>query len=287
MELDWRAETVGGVTLVSLWLENERTVDRRVRIRNRLDGPVLPPRRQREPEPGWDREGLTVVVPARSTVACGYACPTPETESPVAVAEVGPPDRSVSGGERADDGESVEGVIRRLGDPRPPQAVVGGKGESQADAGDEEEQTATPEEELPGEPTGDGEGSEDETVTIELAPPDEEPTESDEAGSNRVTLDSDYSPSGSPQRTELPSSLVTALVPYRRRVETVEALGLASVTEATALLETTDGIGGVERAGHQLDADAAALRTLAVEATALAARAEAATAPLDALRRLS
>jgi hypothetical protein len=274
MELDWTAESVGGVTLVSFRLENERTVDRRVRLRNRLDGPVLPPRRQREPEAGWDSEGLTAVVPAGSTGAYGYACPAPQDEPPVAIAQIGPPDDPVAGGERTDNGDRVADVIRRLGDARPPRAAVGARTTSDG----EKAETTTGEDEHEG-------GNE--TVALEIAAPDEAPPEDGECGVEQRPWKNDLGRTDPAARPQLPSNLVTTLAPYRRRVETVEALGLASVTEATALLEANGGLDGIEGVGNRLDADAAALRALAVEATALAARAEAATAPVGALRRLS
>lgn len=287
MELDWTVQTVDGVTLVSLSLKNERTVDRRVRLRNRLDGPVLPPRRQREAEAGWDREGLSTVVPAGSTVAYGYACPAPADQPPVVVTDVGPPDGPVAGGKAVDTGESAADVIRRLGDARPPRAVVG-EGISRSDAVAETEQAATPErEDPPKESTRDGGKADDETAMIEIAPPDEETTEGDETDADEAGPGSDPDHTSRSPRPTLAPDFVTALAPYRRRVETVEALWLASVTGASAVLEVNGGIAGVEETGHQLDADAAALRALAVEATALAARAEAATPPTDALRRLS
>lgn len=245
MELDWTTATVDGVTLVRVRLGNRRTVDRRVRLRNRLDGPVLPPRRQRAPEAGWDADGVSVVVPAESSVARGYACPAPDDEPPVEIAGVGPVE------ETEDADEPVREAIRSLGDARPPRAVLGEEavvahpnqpGSKAANGGDSGQSTAA-----------DRERDRTEVYKLPALPPD----------------------------------LDAALAPYRTRIRTVEALNLASVTEATRILDTTGGVAGVERTGEQLDTDAATLRALAAEATALAARAEAATLPLDALRRLS
>lgn len=251
MELDWTTESVGGVTLVRVRLGNERAVDRRVRLRNRLDGPVLPPRRQREPETGWDREGLTAVVPAEGTVARGYACPAPSEEPPVEITAVGLPE------EMARTVDGVEGVIRDLGDPRPPRAVLG---EGSAFGGRESGESDP----------GRQDGSKEESAR--------------ERGPRPATGTEQAEPL---PEAGLPPEFEELLAPYRRRIETVEALGLASVTEATAVLDTNGGVAGVERMGEQLDVDAAALRTLAVEVVALAARAQAATPPVDALRRLS
>lgn len=252
MELDWTTETVGGVTLVRVRLGNRRTVDRRVRLRNRLDGPVLPPRRQREPEAGWDRDGITAVVPAETSVAHGYACPAPDDAPPVEIAEVGSP--AEADGDRE---ETVSEAIRRLGDPKPPRAVLG-------------EEPAVTGPKQPEHPNGRNEGN-----------------ESDSESGTSTAVDSESEQPEVTQQSDLPPDVDTALEPYRTRIRTVETLGLASVAEATGLIETADGVAGVERTGEQLDADAATLRALAAEATALAARAEAATPPLDALRRLS
>lgn len=260
MELDWTTETVGGVTLVRVRLDNERAVDRRVRLRNRLDGPVLPPRRQREPEAGWDRAGVSAVVPAGSTVARGYACPASSEEPPVELTAVGPPEEVTAVGapaETAGTEEAVDGVIRELGDARPPRAVLG----EDTRFGWRESLECDPPRQDGGEP-----GS--------AAERDSRPTR----GTEHV---------GTPPEANLTAALEDLLIPYRRRIETVEVLSVASVTESTALLDTNGGLAGVERMGTELDDDAAALRALAAEVAALAARAEAATPPVDALRRLS
>ncbi|MFW5935376.1 MAG: hypothetical protein ACOCQL_05955 [Halolamina sp.] len=118
MELDWSQEAAGPVTLVHARLRNERATDRRVRLRNRLDGPVLPPRRHGVPEAGWDREGTTAVVPAGERVAVGYACPAPAADPPVVVVEV-----TATEGDAEE--ESPETAVRELGDHRPPRAVLG------------------------------------------------------------------------------------------------------------------------------------------------------------------
>lgn len=251
MELDWETESGGGITLVQMRLTNERSADRRVRVQNRLDGPVLPPRRQREPEAGWDHEGLTAIVPAESTVARGYACPAPSTEPPVEIAAVTAP------AETRGTADAVTDVIRDLGDARPPRMVLG---DDSVFGGRE---------------------------VRENGPALQNTTETD-SGTERGTHPGEGTEQteSAPEAT-LPSAFENGLTPYRRRVETVEALTLASVSEATALLATNEGLGGVERMGTELEEDAAALRALADEAAALAARAQAATPPVDALRRLS
>lgn len=259
MDIDWTSESVGGVTLVSVRLRNHRAVPRRVRLRNRLDGPVLPPRRQREPEAGWDRSGVSAVVPARSTTACGYACPATLTEhsgsadeAPVEIVDVHAlEDAEKVGDEKPIAEGSVSKAIRRLGDARPPRAVLG-------------------------EPVTPNDGAQF---------PSQEPPERDTEQPAASASQNDKSKRS--QQSALSPDVDERLNPYRNRIQTVEALSLASVSESTAVLDTTGGIVGLERMGTALDADAASLRALAAEATALAARAEAATPPLGALRRLS
>lgn len=123
MELDWTQESTAGVTLVRIRLRNERATDRRVRLRNRLDGPVLPPRRHGTPAAGWDRDGVTRVVPAGETVALGYASPAPTATPPVTVDEVGPV-------EAEPDDSTPAAALRELGDHRPPRVVLGRESES-------------------------------------------------------------------------------------------------------------------------------------------------------------
>jgi hypothetical protein len=241
MELHWTTEPVGPVTLVRVRLRNERTVDRRVRLQNLFDGPVLPPRRNGEPEAGWDRDGVTTVVPAGESVALGYACPAPAADPPVETASVGPVETT------GPDEASASDAIRRLGDARPPRAVLGAEGETAGTAGHNARQ------------------------------PDGDPAQQ----SARDAADAE------PPQRGLPAEADELLEPYRQRVRTVEALSLASVSEAAPLLDATGGLAGVEETGTRLAGDAAELRALAAAATALAARAEAAAPPTESLRRLS
>jgi len=122
MDSDWSITSLdGGVVLVTVDLRNRSPVDRRVRVTNRLDGPVLPPRRQGVPESGWDDEGFEGVVPAGGRRSLGYACPAPVTRPPVAVTDEGRAD-----GDDAADASAV--AARELGDPRPPSDAIPGIG---------------------------------------------------------------------------------------------------------------------------------------------------------------
>ncbi|AZH23864.1 DUF7857 domain-containing protein [Haloplanus aerogenes] len=132
MESDWSVTPLDGhdgVVLVTVDLRNPSPVDRRVRVTNRLDGPVLPPRRQGVPESGWNDDGFAGVVPADGRRNLGYACPAPATRPPVSVADEG----------RADGGDSADtpaAAVRELGDPRPPIDAIPGGREVDEDDGD-------------------------------------------------------------------------------------------------------------------------------------------------------
>ncbi|WP_435119292.1 hypothetical protein [Halolamina sp. C58] len=241
MELDWTQESAAGVTLVRVRLRNERATDRRVRLRNRLDGPVLPPRRHGTPAAGWDRDGVTRVVAAGETAALGYASPAPTATPPVTVDEVAPVEQ--------ESGDSTpDAAVRKLGDHRPPRAVLGGE--------------------------SDGRETRGERPVVDRGP-------------RSIDGQRDAVDECSARRASLPDGAGALLAPYRTRIRTAEALNAAGVVEATSLLDANGGLAGVESMGTDLDGDAEKLRALARAADALAARAAATTPPTDALRRLS
>ncbi len=149
LELDSQVERRAGVALVTLVVRNPTDAPRRVRVANRLDGPVWPPRCEGVPAAGWDDGGFEGVVPASDRRALGYASPVggdepdsgasrgPEisndSEAPVAdpPAELVWSERAGSSDSRSEtDPEEVaadgtpEGVVRTLGDPRPPADAV-------------------------------------------------------------------------------------------------------------------------------------------------------------------
>lgn len=145
VSLDWRVEIRDGTTLVELLVENSANVARRVRIGNRLDGPVWPPRREGVFESGWDGGGFEGIVAAGGRLALGYASPAQTTEPPAevvwserAASDEGGTERTESdrcATERAPGARSVEkfradsattpdGVVRVLGDGRPPADAV-------------------------------------------------------------------------------------------------------------------------------------------------------------------
>ncbi|WP_135829836.1 DUF7857 domain-containing protein [Halorussus halobius] len=124
VDLDWRVESRADVSLVTLVVENPTATPRRVRVANRLSGPVRPPRREGVPEAGWDEGGFEGVVPADATLPLGYASPAPPDEPPVELVwgeRAGSADRDC---ERTVPDESPDGVVRALGDARPPADAV-------------------------------------------------------------------------------------------------------------------------------------------------------------------
>ena len=248
MELDWSQEAAGPVTLVHVRLRNERATDRRVSLRNRLDGPILPPRRRGVPEAGWDREGARKVVPAGGNVALGYACPAAPAEPPVVVDEV-------TAAEAPSEENTPDSAIRELGDHRPPRAVLG-----------VERSRAT---------------VDDGSVDAQNDP---------DAGQLSQRPDGDRAPLGagdSPPADSLPDDVAARLERLRTRIRTAEALSAAGVVEATALLEASGGLRGVESLSAGLEEDARELYALARTAKTLGDRAAAAAPPIEALRRLS
>lgn len=124
-----RERPANRVTFVELLASNPTTQARRVRIANRLDGPVWPPRRDGVPESGWDDGGFEGIIPAEETVPLGYTCPAEPTTEPAellwterAAATADEP----NSGERFATGRPTEAadVVRALGDPRPPRDAV-------------------------------------------------------------------------------------------------------------------------------------------------------------------
>jgi len=280
-----------GVALVSVRIDNDSPVARRLRVRNRLDGPVLPPRRAGVPEPGWDDEGFDGVVPAGSTVALGYAVAlSPSADRDVAPTDVdGSPERAVDievlG--RADESERAadstpEDAVRTLGSARPPaDAVPVSSDPSSTVAESGAPESATPE---PTHATTPESGDERPDPLSQS----ERAAASDRTGPSERPTDADVSSALEAREArghETDQSVQSAsLATVERRIELAERLDGASVADAAAALSEADA--GVE-ALDSLDADRARLRRLAARATALADRAADADPDADALRRLA
>jgi hypothetical protein len=143
VELDARVETRNGVALVELVVRNPTATARRFRVGDRLDGPLWPPRSRGVPEAGWDDGGFEGVVPAEDRRALGYASPTgadntvesfEPDELPAEIVWTERAGATEAGRDSdtftADDSGAFatdatpEGVVRSLGDYRPPADAV-------------------------------------------------------------------------------------------------------------------------------------------------------------------
>ena len=130
--LDWDLDRADGVTFVRAYVTARRA--RRVRVENRLDGPVWPPRRRGQPAAGWEDGGFEGVTAPGERLVGGYATPAPPREPPVELVVADPVDC-------ADDGDATPGVtdwnasvpaveptpgdiVRTLGNPVVPRDAV-------------------------------------------------------------------------------------------------------------------------------------------------------------------
>lgn len=113
--LEANCRTAGGVTLVEVCVTAARP--RRVRVENRLEGPVWPPRSDGVPEPGWDGEGFEGQVGADDRLVLGYASPADPVDPPARIADEGEP------GDRE---PTPQAVVKALGRREPPRAAMPG-----------------------------------------------------------------------------------------------------------------------------------------------------------------
>ncbi|KAB1192669.1 hypothetical protein GJR96_04130 [Haloferax sp. MBLA0076] len=272
-----------GIVLVTVRLDNPAPVAQRVRLRNRLDGLVLPPRRGGVPEPGWDDTGFDGVVPADSTVALGYACPVDgdfsldddsDHSAVVAVTALGrasETDASVTA--------TPDAAIRTLGAACPPADAVPvvtrdtALPNSKVDASSEDEEGDTESEER----FEQNEGVDEKHDSVDSP---HESTDDDVAAAIDDTLDD----CGSSPTHSLDDDFVSFLAAAERRISLAERLDGASVREAASVLEHSS----VRVATlDSLAADRARLRRLAERATKLADRAADADPDVDALRSIA
>lgn len=150
VDLEADATVLRGVALVTCRLHNRTDAPRAVRLRDRLPGATLPPRRDGVPERGWTDGSYTTVLPAYASRAVGYASPVGDDRptEPVVVEAVGDP------ATLAGDGDRVRHARRELAAWAPPRAVVDDGTATAGDGGDPADERDRP---VPGdEPFADG-----------------------------------------------------------------------------------------------------------------------------------
>jgi len=257
------------VSFVRATVENPAPVDRQVRVENRLDSAVLPPRRDGVPEEGWNEDGFVGTVPAGGARTLGYACEAPPTHPPVAV----------SGSGRVDDADesdpSAADVVRKLGRAAPPGDAVPSAGGDTA-AGEHASSTPDP----------------------EPSAPDPEPlpaADDGRPGAPRETTvegESDGAVDGATVE-EVNDGTVDAaaaeawLDAVEARVELGERLTGASLATATDAVADAGGIDAVADLPETLATDAATLDAVAGRAARLAERARETDVPAEALGELA
>lgn len=123
--LDWHLGTVGDVTLVHLVVRADAT--ERVRIENRIDGPVWPPNDRGRPAPGWDEDGYTGIVEADARLVLGYASPGAPVEPPATLRESGDQPGHAPTATLRELGERSEGAENGEEDDREPSATGSGE----------------------------------------------------------------------------------------------------------------------------------------------------------------
>ena len=265
MQTDWTLTERDGVCLVAVVVDNPAPVARRVSVSNRLDGPVLPPRREGVPERGWDDDGFEGTVPAEGRLVLGYACLAPAARPPVAVEARSRADTEGDADATAP-GTTPEAVVRRLGGHAPPADAVPVPSPADRDLPADAFDAGVP-------------------GTNRDAPTD------DGDDSPRDRPDPPRVPPGAPDPSDAPDAVPADAAAWFRaveaRVDRAERLDGASVTAATTVVREAGGLDEVVDLPDRLSTDAATLRAAARRAERLADRAESADVPVDALRRLA
>jgi hypothetical protein len=317
-----RVDRVGDRTLVEVVVENATTVDRRVRVENRLDGRVEPPRESGVPAPGWDEDGYAGVVPADDRLTLGYACAAPPADPPVAVHDEGRPD------DEADETTAAD-AVRLLGDHAPPadavsveagrdgaatgqedvagdggttraEGAVGDEGANGADDSSSDAASAPSQStDSPPEPVAAMVDRLDDwrAATGSTATTDGVPDVDGSARDGPAPADPSPPPAADPaeprdERTptapdDLPPAVASWVADARARVADAEALAAGDLQTVARVAEERGGAAEAAALAERLDDDERALRALAAAAEDLADRAAAAEVPVAALRRLS
>lgn len=272
MDFAWDVEREGEVSLVRCRVRNDDAVPRRVRIESRLDAPVLPPRRGGVSEDGWNESGATLRLDPGERRALGFAARAPPTDPPVEVAEVAavtPAAEEGREGPSESDGAAASataGALRRLGDHRPPRdAVAGGATEFGATGS-----------------RGDAGGS------VSTADAGTDPVDIGDAVAVDDPVGDPAAPASQPgEPTEWFDAVEARLNAVEERVDRAERLTDADLATATEAVGEVDGVEGLSGLDERVATDAKRLRELSERASALATRAEATDAPIEALERLA
>jgi hypothetical protein len=264
---DVTVTSVAGAALVRVELDSTVDVDLRVRVRNELDGPVLPPRREGVTAAGWDDEGFVGVVPAGGRLGVGYACPT------------------------------ADGVADAIEQAGPVSGVHGDTDTVASDTDPEMEVTGTPygngapvvAVELLGPATDDRSETDDDrtfpsdtvaSVVRSLGranPPADAVPVGPTAAANRDNPGSDGDGPGTdgmdPLAPDVPPSVGEWLNAVETRIQRAERLADGSAADAAATLENCGGVDAVAGLPDALDSDLASLREVSDRLDGLAARA--------------
>lgn len=292
--LDWHVTADNGVALVTVLVESETT--ERIRVTNRLDGPVWPPRRQGVPAAGWDEDGYEGVIERDERLVLGYACPAKLSEPPATLTTLGSGDVETT--------VSAREVIQSLGDPRPPRDAIGGTERSltvdrtpdsteSAGTNTDEHETARvdgcPEDPSCGWVWGKTNGQESgRTDGNGNGLPTRDGTTGEQSGDGSATsewlADIDEIEGKSADADEIEEWLVAVT----RRVSAAEQLAeVTSVAEASEAVASVGGPENVARLQTQLEADRERLDRLATECADLASRVVDVEVPVETLERLA
>lgn len=302
VRLDCLTIPAGDQTLVAAVVENDDGRPCRVRLADRTGGPVRPPTRNGVQVAGWDGKGITLDLPAATARAVGYASLGDPREPPVAVEAIEPkPHMDSTRPEPAtDQGTTPAGVIRALGEPRPPRDAGAASrhqpavtGSTPAHANADEDATTLPT--VPGvePPDAPATGA---TPSIPSppdppprpdGPPAQERTEQVRAGAGPTRSQQATGVDDDETETRL-ADVQAALAETEARIERAERLAdVSDLPEATDRMADAGGVAAIQALSVDIDRDVTALSDLARRAERLAARAEAVDLPIRTLRRLA
>ena len=289
VDLSWTVDREGGARFVACRVHNAAAVPRRVRVRSRIDGPVLPPRRSGVPEAGWDAAGVTLRLEPDECRGVGFAAVAPAdgaiADPPVEVADARPIDDADPPTVTAD------AAVRSLGDHRPPRDVLVAPrrtdplAAAEACAENGTDLDATPsigDDDAPSGSAVDDVDGVDDMDGMDDGDHETEPRDhrSDLEAPSVVSLEAD-------ELAEPFERAERRLEWIERRIERAERLTDADLATATDAVDRLGGAAAVASLEERVSDDAAALRRLSERAAALASRAEGTDVPTDALERLA